>query len=102
MRENRWLVLAILFLARTAMACQFQTIGSLGPILVDALGIEYARLGTLIGLYMLPGIVIALPGGLLGQWFGAKRMVLVGLALMTAGGAMRAQAHRLPSWRPAG
>ena len=45
-------------------------------------------LGLLIGLYMLPGIVIALPGGMLGQRFGAKRVVLVGLALMTIGGAL--------------
>ena len=50
MIENRWLVLAVLFVARAAMACQFQTVGSLGPVLVQSLGIDYARLGTLIGL----------------------------------------------------
>ena len=50
MTENRWFILAVLFLARTAMACQFQTVGSLGPVLVQSLGIDYARLGTLIGL----------------------------------------------------
>ena len=37
---------------------------------------------------MLPGIVIALPGGMLGQRFGAKRVVLVGLALMAIGGVV--------------
>jgi hypothetical protein len=36
----------------------------------------------------LPGIVIALPGGMLGQRFGAKRVVLAGLALMAIGGAV--------------
>ena len=36
---------------------------------------------------MLPGIAIALPGGMLGQRFGAKRVVLIGLALMALGGA---------------
>ena len=49
---------------------------------MDALAIDFASLGALIGLYMLPGVVIALPGGMLGQRFGAKRVVLVGLALM--------------------
>jgi predicted MFS family arabinose efflux permease len=87
MLENRWFILAVLFLARAAIAFQFQTVGSLGPILVDALGIDYARLGTLIGLYMLPGVPMALPGGLMGQRFGAKRVVVIGLALMAAGGA---------------
>ena len=39
------------------MAYQFQTVGSLGPILVDALKIGFVWLGMLIGLYMLPGHV---------------------------------------------
>ena len=88
MIENRWLILFVLFLARTAMALQFQTVASTGPFLIDALAIDFASLGLLIGLYMLPGIVIALPGGMLGQRFGAKRVVLVGLALMAIGGAL--------------
>ena len=37
---------------------------------------------------MLPGVVIALPGGMLGQRFGAKRVVLAGLAMMAIGGVM--------------
>jgi predicted MFS family arabinose efflux permease len=88
MSSNRWFMLALLFLARTAIACQFQTVGSLGPALVGELGLDYAELGTLIGLYMLPGVVIALPGGMLGQRFGAKRLVLTGLLLMVAGGLL--------------
>lgn len=81
-------MLFVLFLARTAMAYQFQTVASDGPFLIDTLGIGYAELGTLIGLYMLPGIVIALPGGMLGQRFGAKRVTLIGLGLMAVGGVM--------------
>ena len=49
------------------MALQFQTVASTGPFLIDALAIDFASLGLLIGLYMLPGIVIALPGGMLGS-----------------------------------
>jgi len=85
---NRWLILFVLFLARTAMALQFQTVASTGAFLIDALAIDFASLGLLIGLYMLPGVVIALPGGMLGQRFGAKRVVLVGLLLMAIGGAL--------------
>ena len=87
---DRWLILAVLFLARTAMAYQFQSVVSAGPFIVDAFEIDFARLGTLIGLYMLPGIVIALPGGVLGQRFGDKRIVLLGLALMAIGGGLMA------------
>lgn len=88
MLHNRWFALALLFLARTAMAIQFQSIGSVGPVLVKDLAIDYALLGTLIGLYMLPGIAVALPGGMLMQRFGAKWTALIGLALMSAGGAV--------------
>src|SRR5262245_37284583 len=58
---KRWIILLVLFLARTAMAYQFQTVGALGPILVDALLIDFVWLGTLIGLYMLPGAALAIP-----------------------------------------
>jgi predicted MFS family arabinose efflux permease len=86
MTANRWLMLAILFLARTAMGFQFQTVGSLAPVLVETFDISYARLGTLIGLYLLPGVIIALPGGMLGDRFGGKRVAVMGLALMAVGG----------------
>jgi predicted MFS family arabinose efflux permease len=78
----------VLFIARTAMACQFQSVASTAPFLVNAFAIDFARLGTLIGLYMLPGIFIALPGGMLGQRFGTKQLVLTGLLLMAVGGAL--------------
>src|SRR4051794_9702829 len=85
---SRWLMLLVLFIARTAMACQFQTVASTGPFLVEAFAMDFAWLGTLIGLYMLPGIFIALPGGMLGQRFSARNLVLVGLLLMALGGAL--------------
>jgi predicted MFS family arabinose efflux permease len=88
MARNRWFMLALLFLARTAMGLQFQTVGSVGPILVDALAVEYAAIGTLIGLYLLPGVFMALPGGLIGGRFGAKHGVVAGLALMVIGGVI--------------
>src|SRR5262245_46676051 len=87
---GRWVILLVLFLARTAMAYQFQTIGALGPTLVDAFKIDFAWLGTLIGFYMLPGTVFALPGGFLGQRYGSKNVVLFGLLLMAIGGALMA------------
>ena len=93
MIENRWLILFVLFLARTVMALQFQTVASTGPFLIDALSIDFASIGILIGLYMLPGVAIALPGGVLGQRFGAKRVVLIGLVLMAIGGAVMGLSH---------
>jgi MFS family permease len=86
--EARWVTLAVLTAARVSMAFQFQSFASAAPLLVRDIGIGYADVGFLIGLYMLPGIVLSFPGGLLGQRFGDKRMVGVGLGLMVFGGLL--------------
>ena len=91
--------MAIIFLVRTTMAMQFQSIAPVAPLVVADLGITYAQLGLLIGLYLLPGTVLALPGGLLGQRFGNRRVALLGLCLMVMGGLVTASSHSL--W-PAG
>src|SRR3954451_3054060 len=83
---NRWLILLVLFVDRAAIAFQFQSIPALSPLLVDSLGIDYALLGTLVGLYMLPGVIFSLPGGVLRQRFGDKQVALFGLGLMALGG----------------
>ena len=82
----------MLVFARTAMGFQFQSIASVSPLLIKDLGLDLAMLGALIGAWMLPGVVVSLPGGLLGQRFGDKRVVLIGLAMMVAGSALVAGA----------
>ncbi len=82
----RWVMLAVLTTARLVMGFQFQSIGSTAPFLVEDLGIDYASVGLLIGLYLAPGVVLAFPAGLLGRRFGDKRVVVVGLLLMFLGG----------------
>ena len=88
-------MLALLFLVRTAMAFQFQSVAALAPLIRHDLGISIADIGFLIGLYLAPGIFFALPGGAVGEYLGDKRVVLVGLALMTAGGMLVVLS---PSW----
>lgn len=87
---ERWLILAVLFLARTAMGFQFQAVATLSTSVIADFGIDYTQLGLLIGLYLFPGVVIAYPGGLLGQYLGDKRISVFGMALMVAGGLMTA------------
>ena len=82
--------------ARAAIAFQFQSVPALSLLLVDSLRIDYALLGTLVGLYMLPGVVFSLPGGVLGQRFGDKRIAVLGLGLMAVGGLLVALAPSVP------
>lgn len=86
----RWRVLALLFLVRMTMPFQFQAVGALSPAFQEAFAVSIADVGLLIGIYFTPGIFLAVPGGALGQRFGDKRMVMLGLALMAAGGALMA------------
>lgn len=83
-----WLILATLTLARMTMGFQFQSIAAVGPVLTDGAGISHVELGALIGIYLLPGALFAIPGGWLGKRFGDKRVVLAGLTMMTLGGAL--------------
>jgi MFS family permease len=87
---GRWVALALIFVTRVSMGVQFQSVASVGPLLVDDLRLTYAQLGTLVGLYLLPGVFLALPGGLLGRRFGERRTVVASLALMVAGGLLTA------------
>jgi predicted MFS family arabinose efflux permease len=90
---QRWLILAILTFARASIGFQFQSVAALSPLLLDQFGMSYAALGTLIGIYLFPGIAVALPGGMFGHRYGDKTVACVGLGAMTVGGLLMAQAE---------
>jgi len=72
------------------MAVQFQSVAAVAPILSTDFGVSLADIGILVGLYSVPGIVLALPGGAVGQRFGDKATVIAGLLLMIVGSCMMA------------
>ena len=83
-------MLAILFIARVTMGFQYQAVAALSPLFADSFGIGLADLGILVGLYMSPGVVVALPGAAIGKLFGDKRVVSFGMILMIIGGLIMA------------
>jgi MFS family permease len=94
--RNRWSVLALLFCIRATMALQFEAVAALSPFVQDGFGIGLADIGLLIGLYLSPGIVIAIPGAAIGRRIGDKRTVVLGLVLMLAGAVVVAL---VPLWQ---
>ncbi len=92
---DRWRALWVLSAARVAMGFQFQAVGSTAPLLREQFGLSLADIGWLVGIYLLPGVVLALPGGLLSARFGDRRIAMAGMALMVAGGALSAFADSL-------
>jgi MFS family permease len=90
--HNRWGILAVLFAVRSTIAFQFQSVAAVAPLLTSQFGVSLADIGVLIGLYFAPGVVLALPGGAIGQKFGDKRTALGALLLMLAGSVIMAAA----------
>jgi predicted MFS family arabinose efflux permease len=82
---QRWIMLLVLFLVRLAMGYQFQSVASVSSYLVSDLGFSYAEVGTLIGLFLLPGIFIAIPSGLLTRAMTNKNLLMIGAATMIVG-----------------
>lgn len=92
---SRWSVLALLCGVRIVLGLQYQAVPATAPFLLAELGLRYAELGLLIGLFQLPGVVLALPSGLLGARFGDRNTVLGALAVMTAGALILAGSQSL-------
>ncbi len=67
------------------MTFQFQSVAALAPLVVADHGASFADIGLLIGLYFLPGIIIAIPSGVIATRFGDRRVVCAGMALMLLG-----------------
>jgi len=82
----RWIMLLILFLVRLSMGFQFQSVATTSTHLVDEFGLSYAELGTLIGLFLLPGVLISIPSGALTRSFADKSLLMFGALAMAIGG----------------
>lgn len=85
---NRWFILGVLVIARVVLGFQFQSAGSVTLFIVQDFNIDYTGVGTLVGLYMIPGLFLSVPSGFIGRRYGDKLLVLIGLTLMFIGGAI--------------
>ena len=85
-------MLALCFTARVGLGFQFQTMGSVADPLAATFHLSYAEIGTLIGLYLMPGMIVSIPAGLAGRWASDRVLISGGLALMALGGGIAAGA----------
>ena len=86
-----------LALSRAAYTFQLQSMAVVAPGVAADLGLNVASVGTLIGVMMLPGVFIAIPGSLFSQWIGERRFMLLCLSAMVVGGLVCGLAHSF-SW----
>jgi predicted MFS family arabinose efflux permease len=95
MVNNRWWALFVLFITRAILGFQFQSVASTAPSLIQAFHIDYVAVGTLVGLFTLPGLVCSLPAGMIGKKIGNRATITLGLLLMTVGGVATGMADNL-------
>jgi predicted MFS family arabinose efflux permease len=89
---RRWAILALLFATRVALGLQFQTLGSVADPLARSLDLSFTQIGTLIGLFMMPGLVLAIPLGFAGRYASDRALVTAGLVALALGGGVAAAA----------
>ena len=80
--KNRWVVLGLMFLIGLTLPMQLQTVPALAPFLITDLGLNFTDIGVLTGMFMFPGILLALPGGMLTARIGDKLSLTIGLSVM--------------------
>ena len=90
--RKRWAMLALIFATRVGLGFQFQTIGSVADPLIQRLHLSFAEVGTLIGLFLMPGLVLAIPAGFAGRYAADRVLVAIGLIALALGGALAASA----------
>jgi len=59
------------------------------PEILKSLGLDYTQIGLVWGFLPLGGIIVALPGGLLGDKYGIKRVLIIAAILCGITGALR-------------
>src|SRR5438477_9915348 len=86
--RHSWAMLALLFATRVGLGFNFQNLGSVADPLVRDLHLSFAEIGTLIGLFNAPGLVLAIPAGFAGRYASDRVLVAMGLIAIVLSGAL--------------
>jgi MFS family permease len=93
MHRVRWAMLALCFATRVGLGFQFQTLGSLAEPLSREMRFSFGEIGSLIGLYMMPGLVLSFPAGIAGRWMSDRVLIAGGMLALALGGVADALAQ---------
>ncbi len=91
------LLLALIWLIAFNLQSGLVALGPVLPALVGDLGLSNAAAGVIAAVPLLMMGVMAVPGGRLADRWGASRTLTLGLALLGAGGGLRAMATGVPT-----
>ncbi len=86
--ERRWIVLGMVCFARSGVGFQFVAIAALMLQLKADLGINHAQIGVLLGLFLIAGVFLSLPAGMIASRIGDHLALRIGLIALIVGAAL--------------
>ncbi len=90
---SRWWILALVHLSVMGFALNLQMVPPLVPRLVSEMGLTHTGVGVLMGLFTLPGIFLAIPGGRVADALGPRGVAMWSLALLSVGAFLMLPPH---------
>jgi MFS family permease len=85
-----------LLVIRGVAAFQAQAAAVAAPSLIAALGLTYSQVGMTMGAFLLPGIFLTVPAGLLAGRIGDRPVLRGAMVLLALGGAISVMAEAFP------
>lgn len=81
----RWIILVMSYVGQLSFALIFQSIPPILRLIILEQKITYSQAGLLMSLFGLPGIIIAIPIGIISDRFDMKKVGMTSLVLMIIG-----------------
>lgn len=81
----RWAVLGLSWFAWLMQGTAMLSIGAMLALLIPALGLTAVQAGTLMAISWVPGILFAIPIGLLADKYGGRKLGALGLLILAIG-----------------
>lgn len=79
-----------------AFGLVFQCIPPILTFMISSLGLSHAQAGALMSLFALPGVFVSIPGGIIANAYGAKRVFIGALSVVIFGSTLVALASGFP------
>ena len=93
---SRWRTLAYVYIFMLAYSLVFQVIPPILGSIVPSLGLSHTQAGALMSFFALPGIFISIPGGILTDLHGPRRVSMAALTIAFAGSLLVGLSNTFP------